>query len=308
VFTDDALDAIYRATDGIPRLINQVCDHALLLAYAGGVDRLNAAGIEEAWSDLQQLPTPWSSAEGAPAVAGSADIIEFGQLDADSSEDLPAALPFSSVARKASAKADLSANELENAVEIAAAEDDFQPAGSIRPEVELTFESLSTPFHTFDEEEVVLDRYTSIERDALANRPLVRGPESRELSAMLSSRAPEHPPVVAIGAKSWPGGTPTTVVNDNVEPTSNTASQPAPSHDFTFNASDATSSSSTSSVAQQTSSKPAVSSQPACSPEADDDLIVIEEPADRGVVTVNTPKPAVRRQEYRQLFAQLRRG
>ncbi len=35
VFTDEALGSIYRASDGIPRLINQVCDHALILASLG---------------------------------------------------------------------------------------------------------------------------------------------------------------------------------------------------------------------------------------------------------------------------------
>ncbi len=40
------------------------------------------------------------------------------------------------------------------------AEDEFQPAGTIRPEVELHFQRTANPFHeAFDEEEVVLDPY-----------------------------------------------------------------------------------------------------------------------------------------------------
>src|SRR5262249_30876280 len=31
-FGEDALRSVYRASDGIPRLINQICDHALILA------------------------------------------------------------------------------------------------------------------------------------------------------------------------------------------------------------------------------------------------------------------------------------
>jgi len=43
------------------------------------------------------------------------------------------------------------------------------------------------PFEeSFDEEEVVIDPYTAIETDALADRPLVRSSESRELSALLA--------------------------------------------------------------------------------------------------------------------------
>ena len=64
LFTSDALGAVYQATDGIPRLINQVCDHALIMACAGGVRQLTAGGIEEAWADLQQLPTPWNASAG----------------------------------------------------------------------------------------------------------------------------------------------------------------------------------------------------------------------------------------------------
>ena len=94
LFTLDALEAIHRATDGIPRLINQVCDHALILAYANGVRQLDKHTVEEAWADLQQLPTPWNSTAGAPAAENAAPstMIEFGSLDDETDE--PAALPF----------------------------------------------------------------------------------------------------------------------------------------------------------------------------------------------------------------------
>ena len=56
---------MFQATGGVPRLIKQVCDHALLLAYAEGATRIDSAGIQEAWADLQQLPTPWNDDEPA---------------------------------------------------------------------------------------------------------------------------------------------------------------------------------------------------------------------------------------------------
>lgn len=62
VFAHDALAAVHRATDGIPRLINQVCDRALIVAFDSGIRQINPAVIEEAWADLQQLPTPWNAA------------------------------------------------------------------------------------------------------------------------------------------------------------------------------------------------------------------------------------------------------
>jgi type II secretory pathway predicted ATPase ExeA len=91
LFADDALQAVYHATDGIPRLINQVCDHALLLLADKHRTRLDKGVIEEAWADLQQLPMPASSETPAPA-AGSG-VVEFGSLD----EEPVCADPFDSL-------------------------------------------------------------------------------------------------------------------------------------------------------------------------------------------------------------------
>ena len=80
IFTEDALTAIHRAGDGIPRLINQVADHALVLAAAGGQPIIDAAGINEAWSDLQQLPSVFGSEPEAVRSEGQNAFVEFGSL------------------------------------------------------------------------------------------------------------------------------------------------------------------------------------------------------------------------------------
>jgi len=85
IFSDDALVAIFQATDGIPRLINQVCDHALVMARLGGCSQVNAAGVEEAWADLQQLPGPWNVVPSQESQESS--IVEFGVLDGDDEPD-----------------------------------------------------------------------------------------------------------------------------------------------------------------------------------------------------------------------------
>jgi len=82
LFTHDALVAVFRASGGIPRVINQVCDHSLVMASLGGYHQLDAAGIEEAWSDLQQLPGPWNDPT-TPATESGESIVEFGSLDED---------------------------------------------------------------------------------------------------------------------------------------------------------------------------------------------------------------------------------
>jgi type II secretory pathway predicted ATPase ExeA len=84
VISSDALNALFRASDGVPRLINQIGDHALLLSYLAKLKPVNKAAIEEAWSDLQQLPSPWQVTDHPASVAAkeeSASIIEFGSLD-----------------------------------------------------------------------------------------------------------------------------------------------------------------------------------------------------------------------------------
>ncbi len=182
VFDGAAYEAIYRATDGIPRLINQVCDHALILTALGQCPRVTAAAIEEAWSDLQQLPTPWQA--GASASEERPAVVEFAPLD-----DLPdetAAIPFP--ARRAphmAAAPDEQLDRIER--QLAAIDEDFQPAGSIGPQVELVFSQSLDPFgEAFDEEEVVIDRYASLEANVFAQRPMVRSQEGHDLGQLLA--------------------------------------------------------------------------------------------------------------------------
>ncbi|HBO45810.1 MAG TPA: hypothetical protein DD670_18185 [Planctomycetaceae bacterium] len=77
IFSTEGIAAVHRATDGVGRLVNLLCDHALVLAYADGKTSVDARRVEEAWADLQQLPTPWTD----EANADMPDIIEFGGLD-----------------------------------------------------------------------------------------------------------------------------------------------------------------------------------------------------------------------------------
>jgi type II secretory pathway predicted ATPase ExeA len=201
LFTDDALDAVFRATDGVPRLVNQVCDHALLLALSGGQTTVDAAGVDEAWADLQQLPTPWNSpaAETAPAAD---TVVEFGGLEDDAVEPVPS-VPFR---RPAAGNAAPGAtrrtpavhqDSRDNAVRDVSAgaavpndattgADEFRPVGTIGPEIELRFDGATDPFgEPFDDEEVVIDRFASLEAVMWTSRPRVSSSAGRELAALL---------------------------------------------------------------------------------------------------------------------------
>lgn len=166
-FDAKTVQAVYQATDGVPRLVNQVCDHALLTAFSAGRGQLRPRDVEEAWADLQQLPTPWSDEDaavgclsvcnGEPSVTSG--IVEFGGLNDDDDDfDDRCKSPAIHIADMDEqddigpvSRAELAMSNLD---------EDFEPAGAIVPEVELTFGELDNPFEEeFEEEEVVAQRY-----------------------------------------------------------------------------------------------------------------------------------------------------
>lgn len=69
-FDDAVVSAVGNASQGVPRIINGICDHALLSAYSSGRPRVLVADIVEALHDLDiQAPEP--AAKPAPAVVNS---------------------------------------------------------------------------------------------------------------------------------------------------------------------------------------------------------------------------------------------
>ena len=235
VFTHDAYEAVHRATDGIPRLVNQVCDHALVLACGAGVHKLDKRRIEEAWADLQQLPTPWNDTAGASKRGAASDVIEFGSLDAYSSDETPvassepsatieiefdetghepdaeppAAVPFP-LAHERDEGMTLAAEKMRSfghdplerlkrvQQQLASIDRDEELAGS-GTEIDLSFDPQlsANPFsEQFANEEIVLDPYAGIEFDPLYNRPIVESEEGRILGALLKSAPP--PPLTIV--------------------------------------------------------------------------------------------------------------
>ncbi len=77
IFPDPTIEAVYRHSKGIPRLINTICENALIAAYALRATSVPVEAVDEVASDLRlnvtvmpALPAP--PAEGSPqAVAKS---------------------------------------------------------------------------------------------------------------------------------------------------------------------------------------------------------------------------------------------
>jgi len=83
LFAPGCDDAVFKATDGVPRLINQVCDQSLVLV-AESNRRVTPADIAAAWREIQRLPAPAgiepTAAFATPATpdADIADGLELG--------------------------------------------------------------------------------------------------------------------------------------------------------------------------------------------------------------------------------------
>jgi general secretion pathway protein A len=56
IFTEPAVDFVFRCSNGIPRLVNNLCDNALLSGFAAGAETINRAVIEEVADTFDLLP------------------------------------------------------------------------------------------------------------------------------------------------------------------------------------------------------------------------------------------------------------
>jgi general secretion pathway protein A len=64
LFGDPVIEKVYRYTGGIPRLINVLCDRALLGTYVQGLDKVSAATVKSAAREVLSFDTPPSSKLG----------------------------------------------------------------------------------------------------------------------------------------------------------------------------------------------------------------------------------------------------
>lgn len=325
VFTAEALEGVFRATDGVPRLINQVCDHALMLAFAGGRRQIDAAGVEEAWSDLQQLPTPWNEgAETSEATTSVRDdrFIEFGGLD-----DAPARTHVAE--RPALAAETSNATLLLHQIDehIREIDQDFVPVAAHAAEPMEAYRMLDPFGDHFEEEEVLIDRYASLDLAALDRHAYVASHEGRQLSAMLepylqSGGSPrlsivdgpdaeiqevtEHQEIAASVANGLVFvETPPPLVFESF------CADTLQAVEVGYLAADAafTPAASAAPVAADVAEAPTAEPAEAEAAEIEDDLMIVEDDPRPEVHPFRRPEGAqVRRQEYRQLFSRLRRG
>jgi general secretion pathway protein A len=92
IFTPEAVDYIFRCSDGIPRNINNLCDNALLAGYAAGDTTIGRSIIEDVADTFDMLPRaerrmPAGEEREAPAriftSTGRAELWNAGKTTGD---------------------------------------------------------------------------------------------------------------------------------------------------------------------------------------------------------------------------------
>lgn len=345
LFSEDALRAVFNATDGIPRLVNQVCDHALMLAASTDQRSLTPAVIEDAWAELQQLPAPSLVVDQrADASDQAGDVIEFGSLDEDldSMGDPEISLSDDELLSLAPNDEGLDSNDQsphskdngpDTNVDATDSEDDSEIASCQSP---------ADPFgHEFEEEEVVLDRYASldstlseklsasVQRGELRQLPqtvpdVAEQPTGEATDAWPAEEPSEAPPSAALGGSEPTADTAATVDfhRPGAEPSSDealkqhaeVAEDPAKLVEDELSSDVEPEYHDAANFNESSESEPAIHSiedapTVACAlPEDDRDMIIIEEETVHEASVKEPATARVHRREYRHLFAKLRQS
>lgn len=84
IFDEAALDQIHTAAGGVPRLINVICELALVAAYGDGIKRIDGAYLETFLQEaaesgmMAHLPMPLSRSDADPAVVTTDPVVGPG--------------------------------------------------------------------------------------------------------------------------------------------------------------------------------------------------------------------------------------
>lgn len=74
VFSQPALRRVFRHSKGLPRLINIICDNALISAFATGLCRVTDTLVDEVAEDLQLAPVETDQVEAPPSYTAGRKV------------------------------------------------------------------------------------------------------------------------------------------------------------------------------------------------------------------------------------------
>jgi len=182
LFAAGSDEAVYRVSEGVPRLINQVCDHALVLVAE--CDRLvTPSDIATAWREIQRLPAP-SGLEPRPGPSGMPIEPEFhgAGFDPDPNGDGFEMIEFGAE--------DAGRSERRTDTDQSVAEFPATPAGDPwgGPDVELVLGAASDPFEElFRQDDCGSEESSLAGPDDFRDRPRVTNRDVRQLGRILAT-------------------------------------------------------------------------------------------------------------------------
>ena len=209
IFTEDAIQSVTQATEGIPRLVNQLCSHALYYGATNALSHLDCHHISDAWADLQQLPTPSQSGFQASDSESLPNIVEFGQLDDSQDTEVRCHTPAEEFeVRSETTLTETKALPVVDDAAAPIASEDWDERTQIEtvesPEIELIFHDSATtidPFNEpFEEEELIVDDYLMPSLLAEQHRS-VSCDESHELAEHLSQILSQAIPTTTVDSE-----------------------------------------------------------------------------------------------------------
>lgn len=298
-------DSIFANTDGVPRLINQVCDRALMLAETRGSEGIDSALIQAAWADLQQLPTAWEPSNAAAHAdtkpqSASSSVVEFGAL-APVTSSAPIVTPPPAPRKVIEPPPVAASAKPLHQKPVASTPPAPRPTEPVRrPRVfSAPAPEAVDPFReSFEEEELVLESFVTLASIFGRRTPRVENGSEPAISRMVqnaldaSTAAREIEPqleqgLLEIALRPERESRPTirlALVNESAPLVEELDLAPRyeTRHDLRPN--------------------PATNVQ--VSEQPDSPILVIEDDSDHG----GGPQPGVRRESYRQLFTRLRHG
>ncbi|TWU28430.1 ExeA family protein [Bythopirellula polymerisocia] len=177
-FAQDGLEAIFTATDGVPRLVNQLGDQLVWLSDETGYAPIDGPIVQQAWSEIQQLPAPWNMQNAEPVGTS----VEYGELSMDdellldeSDEEVPSLIPMlGRDSGGAFGGEDAFFEPLPNADNLV---DEFSGLEIAEQEKSNLFDTVAIARNPFQEEfaseEVVIDQYIDFEANVLTSAPRV---------------------------------------------------------------------------------------------------------------------------------------
>jgi hypothetical protein len=127
------------------------------MAEAQNLVRIDRDLIQAAWSDLQQLPTPWETPTSASTAAPPTDVVEFGSLSDEESVDFQHIEDMAAID-----PTELDVDDLAQELPMPSAAAEWAQTAERRT---------GDPFcEQFDEEEVVLDNFAAWDNMFLHDR------------------------------------------------------------------------------------------------------------------------------------------